>query len=176
MSTVFRQFREDQSMALYRDRTTGELKTQGVLRKENLNTSFPRVWGDNVLNMLNVDEVLSSSPPSGVGPYQVAQPNGALQNSDGNWEQDWAIVDMFSDDSSGTKAEKEAAYQAEQDAAAATLNRAIRDDLLSVSDWTQIADAPVSAGQWATYRQALRDITSHANWPHLDEADWPTKP
>jgi len=26
------------------------------------------------------------------------------------------------------------------------------------------------------YRQALRDITSHANWPHLEDADWPTKP
>jgi len=26
------------------------------------------------------------------------------------------------------------------------------------------------------YRQALRDITTHANWPDLGEADWPTKP
>ncbi len=163
-------------MALYRDRTTGEIKTQGVLRKENANTSFPRVWGASVLELLNVDEVISTPPPSDVGPYQVAQPNGTRQNSEGNWERDWVLVDRFSDDSSGTKAEKEAAYQAEQDAAAATTNRAIRDDLLSVSDWTQIADAPVSAGQWATYRQALRDITSHANWPHLGEADWPTKP
>jgi hypothetical protein len=27
-----------------------------------------------------------------------------------------------------------------------------------------------------SYRQALRDITSHANWPNLTDADWPTKP
>jgi len=27
-----------------------------------------------------------------------------------------------------------------------------------------------------TYRQALRDITDHSNWPNLQEADWPVKP
>ena len=30
--------------------------------------------------------------------------------------------------------------------------------------------------EMAAYRQALRDITSHANWPYLNEADWPVKP
>ena len=55
-------------------------------------------------------------------------------------------------------------------------NRTKRNYLLVKSDWTQIADAPVDATAWATYRQALRDITSHSNWPDLYEADWPTKP
>jgi hypothetical protein len=27
-----------------------------------------------------------------------------------------------------------------------------------------------------TYRQALRDLPSHTNWPNLADADWPTKP
>jgi hypothetical protein len=27
-----------------------------------------------------------------------------------------------------------------------------------------------------TYRQALRDITTHADWPNLADSDWPTKP
>jgi hypothetical protein len=27
-----------------------------------------------------------------------------------------------------------------------------------------------------SYRQALRDITNHANWPNLNDEDWPTKP
>jgi len=30
--------------------------------------------------------------------------------------------------------------------------------------------------EMATYRQALRDITSHDNFPNLSDADWPTKP
>jgi hypothetical protein len=58
-------------------------------------------------------------------------------------------------------------------------NRSTRNQLLSDSDWTQMPDSPLLDAtklNWATYRQALRDITGHANWPHLDEADWPVKP
>jgi hypothetical protein len=29
---------------------------------------------------------------------------------------------------------------------------------------------------WATYRTALRDLTTHENWPNLEDADWPTEP
>ena len=66
--------------------------------------------------------------------------------------------------------------QAELDEIKAAANRSKRDSLLTESDWTQIADAPVDASAWTTYRQALRDITSHANWPNLNDEDWPTKP
>jgi len=33
-----------------------------------------------------------------------------------------------------------------------------RNSELARTDWTQIADAPVDASAWATYRQALRDL------------------
>jgi len=33
-----------------------------------------------------------------------------------------------------------------------------RDGELARTDWTQVADAPVDAAAWATYRQALRDL------------------
>lgn len=51
-----------------------------------------------------------------------------------------------------------------------------RDAKLTESDWTQVVDAPVNQAAWATYRQALRDIPTHANFPNLTETDWPTKP
>ena len=35
-----------------------------------------------------------------------------------------------------------------------------RNSELARTDWTQIADAPVDASAWATYRQALRDLPS----------------
>ena len=45
-----------------------------------------------------------------------------------------------------------------------------RDALLGGSDWTQVPDSPLSDSQkthWATYRQALRDVTSATPivWP-----------
>ena len=55
----------------------------------------------------------------------------------------------------------------------------MRDEALTNSDWTQMPDSPLTEEQktsYATYRQALRDITSHANWPNLEESDWPVKP
>ena len=43
--------------------------------------------------------------------------------------------------------------------------RSERNSLLASSDWTQVADAPVDKTAWATYRQALRDITSQEGFP-----------
>ena len=54
------------------------------------------------------------------------------------------------------------------------LVRLQRNVLLSESDWTQVADAPVDRAAWATYRQALRDIPSQVGFP-LDVV-WPKKP
>jgi len=166
-------------MTEYRDRTTGELKSQGQLRKENPNMSMPKVWNNNVHNALNVDPVLRAPQPSeGIGAYQTVRRNGVVQDSLGNWVEAWEISDMFADTTvdgvTTTKAEHEAAYQARLDSDAAERNRTERNRLIAETDWWASSDLTMTAEQTA-YRQALRDITTHANWPHLEEADWPTK-
>jgi hypothetical protein len=167
-------------MTEYRDRTTGELKSQGQLRKENPNMSMPRVWNDNVHDALNVDPVLRAPQPTeGIGAYQTVRRNGVVQDSLGNWVEAWEIADMFSDTTEDgvttTKAEHEATHQARLDSDAAERNRSERDRLITETDWWASSDLTMTAEQTA-YRQALRDITTHANWPHLSEDDWPTKP
>lgn len=52
--------------------------------------------------------------------------------------------------------------------------RAIRNDLLKESDWTQLPDATCDREAWATYRQALRDFP--ATWTPGPEADFPDTP
>lgn len=52
--------------------------------------------------------------------------------------------------------------------------RESRNNLLIASDWTQVLDAPVDRSAWATYRQALRDISNQAGFPW--EVQWPTQP
>ena len=37
--------------------------------------------------------------------------------------------------------------------------RTKRNDLLKITDWTQLADVNINKEEWVTYRQALRDIT-----------------
>jgi len=53
--------------------------------------------------------------------------------------------------------------------------RAKRNALLAETDYLGLSDSTMSQAM-TTYRQALRDITSHANWPNLSDSDWPTKP
>lgn len=52
-----------------------------------------------------------------------------------------------------------------------------RNLLLTESDWTQLDDTPLSNAkklEWATYRQALRDITNQAGFPW--DVSWPDQP
>jgi hypothetical protein len=46
-----------------------------------------------------------------------------------------------------------------------------RNQMLKDTDWTQLSDSPVDKAALATYRQALRDITTQADpfnivWPN----------
>jgi hypothetical protein len=52
--------------------------------------------------------------------------------------------------------------------------RTKRNKLLAECDWTQVADAPVDQAAWATYRQALRDITEQDGFP--TSVDFPAEP
>lgn len=57
-----------------------------------------------------------------------------------------------------------------------TVIRNQRNQMLKDCDWTQLTDAPVDKAAWATYRQALRDITTQTNpfnivWPSQNSAE-----
>lgn len=52
-----------------------------------------------------------------------------------------------------------------------------RDKLLSESDWTQLADSPLSSAkqkEWKNYRKALRDLPKQEGFPA--GVTWPAKP
>jgi hypothetical protein len=166
-------------MSEYRNRTTGVVKTQGQWRALNPNMSLPRVWKAATLDALNLDAVLRS-PPAATGAYQISVRDGVEQDANGNWVEKYVARDMFRDttDEKGdaiTKAEQEAAHQARLDDRVAQENRMKRDELLNATDYFALTDVTMDAAM-TTYRQALRDITSHSNWPNLDEGDFPTKP
>ena len=63
--------------------------------------------------------------------------------------------------------------------------RGVRNKKLAKCDWTQAPDSPLSdekKKEWATYRQALRDLTKTVtpkflpNSPRIDESDFPDEP
>jgi len=165
-------------MSEYRNRTTSAVKTQGEIRRSMPNTSLPRVWDADICEFLGVDPVLAAPAPDASGEYKVVSRNGVTQDANGNWVEAYTERDMFADytDEDGTvhtKAEQEAAYTARKDADAATAVRAERDKLLSETDWMGMSDVTMPA-EWATYRQALRDVPSQAGFPY--NVTWPDAP
>ena len=178
--------------------------TFGDLRKEHPNVSFPKNITAGIMQKYGMVGVLEGPKPTPTA-YQTVQRNalptrpviGQYTEDDAPmpdmvgediianyWMIDYTAVDMFADttetdddgvETTTTKAEHEAAYQATLDAKAAEANRKTRDELIAETDYLALSDNTLTA-EMTTYRQALRDITSHANWPNLDDADWPTKP
>ena len=161
----------------YRIKDTGEIKTKEELIALNPNTSFPKVWDDTIYEFLGVDVVFETPQPSASGAYKTFVRNGVEQNAKDQWVQAWVEQDMFEDTTvdgvTTTKAEHEAAYQARLDADAAEKNRLTRNNLLAETDWRGLSDITMSS-DWATYRQALRDVPSQSGFPH--DITWPEKP
>ena len=81
-----------------------------------------------------------------------------------------------------TDSEKTAAQTAETNRVAES-QRAERNRRLAETDWMACSDVTMS-NDWKTYRQALRDLPTHSNWPNLKvpdmdgsgDNDWPVKP
>ena len=166
-------------MAEYRHTETGEVKTQGQWRSHYSNVSLPRAWKQATLDGLNLEAVLAS-PAATTTQYQNSVRDGVVQDANGNWVENYVARDMFADttDEDGvttTKAEHEAAYQTGLDDKVAESHRTTRNKRLAETDYLALSDNTLTS-EMSTYRQALRDISSHDNWPNLADDDWPTKP
>ena len=165
-------------MTEYRIRESGEIKSQGEIRAMHKNTSFPKVWGENVHEAIGIDPVLITPKPESAEAYKHYTRNGAEQDAKGNWVQAWVEKNMFSQYTDGegvvhTKAQQETAYQAKLDAGTAERVRTDRDSRLALTDFHGLTDNTMSA-EMTTYRQALRDVPQQEGFPN--EIDWPVEP
>ena len=105
--------------------------------------------------------VVLEGPQTSPTRYQTAFRDG-VQEIDGQWYTKYSVADM--DDEAKTA----------KDAEQAKSVRTQRDEKLKATDWTQVSDAPVDKIVWATYRQALRDLTKESGFPW--DMAWPTEP
>ena len=135
----------------------------GQLRRDNPNTSFPKQIPDEMLESYGVMPVTVASMPTINDRTQKVEQANAPSLTSGDWTIWWSISTKTADEIS------------DYDNNAAASNRSKRNSLLSATDFYALSDVTMST-EMAAYRQAMRDITSHANFPNLDDADWPTKP
>ena len=131
-----------------------------------------------ILASLGAEAVLEG-PSATCDRYQFSMRQG-VEQIDGKWYTKYVAGPIFTDrpaegdQPAMTAAEQEAAYKAQIDADQAKSVRDQRTTKLAECDWTQLADAPVDKAAWATYRQALRDVTKQAGFPW--DIEWPVAP
>lgn len=133
------------------------------LRRDNPNTSFPKSMTEGMLNSFGVHSVQFDDVPSYNERTQKAEQATTPSEQDGNWVIGWTV-------SNKTDAEV-----AEYDTQQANVMRSERNMRLQGTDYLALSDNTMTT-EMVTYRQALRDITTHANWPYLNDDDWPVKP
>ena len=156
-------------------RSTGEVMLEDQFRryqKENGGPTWDRTT-DEVLEALGADVVFEGAQATGGTVYQYSMRAG-VEQVDGKWYSKYILGPVFANTEDATAVEQEAAYKAQKDAEFATNARNQRDTLLTQTDWTQVADAPVDKAAWAAYRQALRDIPQQIGFPTT--ITWPEKP
>ena len=164
-----------------RNRSTGDITTVSQFKAEHPTTSFPKQITTAVLDSYGYDAVLNGAAATVTAPYGVSTRDG-VEEIDGQWFTRFVAGPVFTDttDEEGnvtTAADNEAAYRAKVDADAGTSVRAERDQKLTASDWTQMADSPLASDkktEWATYRQSLRDLPTASGFPHT--MTWPEEP
>jgi len=145
-----------------RIRSTGAVMYESEFRayqKANGGASWDTTTTE-VLEALGAD-VVFEGPQAQPTRYQFAFRDG-VEQLDGKWYTKYSVADMDQE-------AKDAL-----DTTQAEAMRKQRNEKLDESDWTQVADAPVDKAAWATYRQALRDVTGQAGFPWT--ITWPDAP
>lgn len=132
-------------------------ETGAVIFESELRGLYPNTSGP----LDDLFDVVFEGPQAQPTRYQTAFADG-VQQIDGKWYTKYSVADM--------DAEAIAATDAKQ----AEAIRNDRNKKLADSDWTQLSDAPVTGTAWATYRQALRDVTTQSGFPW--EITWPDAP
>ena len=163
----------------YNPTTNTQAITHSEIRSANPQASMPTTLTDANIEYVGF-YLLKAIPPVYDSVTQRVQAITPVLTGLGTWEQRWSVLDKFSDttDEDGvvtTKAEHETAHTASLVAAKEASVRTDRDSRIALTDWTALSDVTMSA-EMTTYRQALRDITAHANFPDLETEDWPTSP
>jgi hypothetical protein len=133
--------------------------TLADLRCENKNTSWPQNISDELAAEFGV--FLVSPAPQPADHYDINLERSAKKQGV-NWVEQWTETPATPEQITERTSAKEAEVRQQ------------RNSRLADCDWTQLPDAPVLRATWATYRQALRDVTAQEGFPW--EVVWPEQP
>ena len=131
--------------------------TLGQLRRDNANTSFPKLIPDDLLASYDVYPYTRPAVPEYDSLTHEIR-DGSFEQISGEWSLPYVV-------------------QQQEDVYAERNIRSRRDSFLLQSDWIVVKSYERGQNipaEWELYRQALRDITEQTGFPY--EVTWPTKP
>tara|TARA_R110000803_G_scaffold98472_2_gene166547 strand:- start:56 stop:514 length:459 start_codon:yes stop_codon:yes gene_type:complete len=137
--------------------------TVGDLRRDNPNTSFPKTIREATMASFGMYPVGYEAAPGYDPLTHRLQHSSVPELVDGEWVITKTVVVLTEDQIADATASKAKGV------------RKNRDAKLTETDWTGMSDVTMASAM-TTYRQALRDITDHADFPYLEGSAWPTKP
>lgn len=129
------------------------------LKRETPNVSFPSQLSDEDAADFGLYPVTPAEQPA--YDYRKNLERTAVQGADG-WVEQWTEVDASAEEI------------AQRTEVQSSIVRGDRNQRLTNSDWTQLADNTADTNAWAAYRQALRDLPAQPGFPH--NVTWPTEP
>ena len=132
------------------------------LKMAHPNVSFPADPSDATLQEFGMFRVASEAQPAVSDTQTLGEDPPVFSAEYQRWTQVWRVRDMTEEE-----------VQQRNDSKASEI-RTERNEKIAKTDWTQLPDCPVDKAAWATYRQALRDITAQAGFPWT--IDWPEQP
>lgn len=151
---------------------TGVVKSKSEWKAFHSNTSFPKEWGEDLLVSLSLARVHSVAPPRNDDYLKEVVFDSVRYNEENQrYEDVWIVRDRYS-----TEDEKEQIHATEKSTLIATFTARQKKEL-AATDWVVVKAQETGAAipeKYSVYRSALRAITSHRDWPFLDEGDWPT--
>ena len=154
---------------MFYNEKTKEIKNWNEISSMHEGRIMPSSENIEIANSLGWSLITNPTEPTPSSNLKVAKQGSLSKNKDGTHSYKWTEVNKFS------KKADETAYLKTLDEETAKALRNKRNKKLSETDWTSASDVTMS-DDMKTYRQALRDITKHENWPNLEDSDWPTPP
>ena len=132
------------------------------IKHEHQGTSFPgdAAGFELAISRMGYAVVAPTAPPAVDYTKNISEAAPAV-DADG-YKQVWQITPASADEIAQRTANEADAVREE------------RNQRLSACDWTQLSDAPVDSNAWASYRQALRDLTNQSGFPWT--VQWPDAP
>jgi hypothetical protein len=135
------------------------------LKRDNPNVSFPSNISAQIMASFGMYPVTSEDFPE-YNPFtqKIVTSSTPTLNDNNAWVLTHTVEDLTEEEVTSS------------DERFASKNREKRNALLAETDYFALSDVEMSDSM-QTYRQSLRDITLHENWPRLNaDTDWPTKP